>query len=72
MSKLERMVDIALARGYDKVEVVDDFPDFCGLTLNDDLVAELSHEDSGIAPLLWRIALEVLRQRRPGYEEGVE
>lgn len=72
MSKLDAMVKFALVCDFDKVEVVKDFPNNCGLVLNNVPVAELSLEDSGIAPLLWKIALEVLRQRRPGYEEGKE
>lgn len=75
---VEHLITDLLARGADKIRLVEDFPNRCGLDLPmndvDDgeflNVAELSVEDSGYGPALWRLALAVLQSRRAALEAG--
>lgn len=62
--ELDQLIADALSQNLDTADVVDEFPNNCVLTLDDDAVGVLAHEDSGIAPLLWTIAIGVLKQAR--------
>lgn len=76
--EMEGIIEYLLARGADKIRIVNDFPNRCGLDIPmndvDDCemfsVAELSHEDSGYAPALWQLAIAVLKSRRAAMEAG--
>lgn len=71
-SDIEDMIKGLIAMRADRIVLVDDLPNRCGLDLPmndvDDgeflNVAELSIEDSGYGPALWRLALAMLKSRR--------
>jgi hypothetical protein len=60
----EKMIADGLGSGLDMAKVDDNFPNDCVLMVRNDVVAELSLEDSGYAPLLWNIAIETLKRAK--------
>lgn len=78
-AEVELLIQILLGRGADKIRIINDFPNRCGLSIPmndvDDgemfSVAELAHEDSGYAPALWQLAIAVLQSRRAALEAGL-